>query len=242
MATVAASSSTATTRRVRAAAGPAHWVWWLHDDFAGATFDQGTWLRYTIGKGVDVAQQDGRLTFTVDPEATSDDGTVEARVVTTCVFQSDFDAHVDYELLGWPDGSGVVVGLAASIGGGSEFAFYGIDRDARGAVSDQESYVSSVRATDSATETGDVSGSLRLARKDGVLSTYFLSSKGWVRGASAYEPRAISLTLHVRAPADTSARMTSSAAFDNFDATSDSAAYSIFCPDKWPPRKNLGSH
>ncbi len=90
---------------------------------------------------------------------------------TQCTFPGDFDAQVDFTLLEWPQADNIFVGLSAIYAGAA------VGREDNSAWGDgYTSWV--VPGTNGSIPLTDASGSVRIARVDGIATTYI-----WHRGA-----------------------------------------------------------
>jgi|GEM_PF-4091625 len=84
--------------------------WVLRDDFSGPNIDQRFWTP-SASKDCSVTQSDGQMVLTIGPNASGDK--FEAECQSTWGIKGDFDMRVDYELLDWPEGNGVRIGMSS---------------------------------------------------------------------------------------------------------------------------------
>jgi len=131
------------------------------------------------GTSVEIRPTGGRLVVSIGPDAVPGGpyDVIDGHYGTQCSFPGDFDARVDFELLDWPAGAGVSVGLWAF------FANAAVVRQASRQWG--ELYAAWVVPANGSTSLPDRSGSLRLARVDGTITAYFWHEGSWrtlVRG------------------------------------------------------------
>ena len=145
----------------------------ISDDFSSPTIDTLTWGSWTSGTGAASSQQDGRLLFTIPADAGFESQWHSAGINygTKCKFQGDFDARVDYALLTWPSDEGASVSLTA-------FQSGPVDEITRQVSSAYGNVYTSWPGSGSA-PLDDTSGSLRIARSNGVVRTYILHDGKW---------------------------------------------------------------
>jgi DNA-binding SARP family transcriptional activator len=153
----------------------------ISDGFDGDAVDPGIW-QPTPAPGATVAEQGGQLLLGVGAAAS---GPIDVHVGTQCRFPGNFDARVDYTLLEWPDGDGVLVGLGAGAAVvGRESSTQWGDR-----------YRGVVGIADSSVPLPDRSGSLRIVRRGGVETTYVRFEDAWVEAATGRSAGIATLTL-----------------------------------------------
>ena len=145
----------------------------ISDDFGSSAIDPLTWQTWTSGTGASAAQQNGRLVFTIPGDAGFEShwNSVSMNIGTKCKFQGDFDARVDYSLLSWPHDEGAAVSLAV-------FQAGPVDEVSRQTSSAYGDYYTSWPGGGSA-PLADTSGTLRIARSNGVVRTYILHNGTW---------------------------------------------------------------
>jgi hypothetical protein len=100
----------------------------------------------------------------------------QIEAVRVC-FPGNFDARVDYTLLEWPAGDNIDVGLNAI------YANAAVMRDSSSQWSD--GYASWVIPDSGSVVLPDTGGSLRIARVNGIETTYFWHRGSWRKIASA---------------------------------------------------------
>ena len=166
----------------------------VSDNFPGTLVAPTIW--YTAccqGMGVTASETGGHLQFDFAPD-TAPGGQYNiagGHFGTQCRFPGDFDARVDFTLPEWPYANGVVASLWAWLGpqniGAQVNRISNEWGEQYGAWLDPAHPISS--------PVPDKSGSLRLARKNGVLSAYFLYQGQWIKLASLVNrlPAAIAL-------------------------------------------------
>jgi DNA-binding SARP family transcriptional activator len=160
----------------------------ISDDFSGGQIDGTIWYEIYQGTGWDLSPDNGQLEFTFPP-GTAPGGQWDnygGHVGTLCKFPGDFDARVDFSLVQWPAANGIVVSLwtffkpnnegweawrQSSSQWGEQFGSY-LGQGHGGGVS-----------------LDDATGTLRLRRKDGLVTAYFLRNAKWVSLGSARNAR-----------------------------------------------------
>jgi len=190
----------------------------IADDFSAPEVDAATWRVFTDGTGASVTEQGGQLGITVgaDGQAGGPDDAVGGRVATVCTFPDDFDARVDFTLFAWPPGDNVRAGLSALFADG----FVG-----RRTTADGEEYAASVGPHVASVRLDETSGSLRIARVDGVMTTYYWRNGRWVPLASGRSSGAAVLSVGLTAGSDFGAQE-AHVGFDDFAVS----AHNTFCP------------
>jgi hypothetical protein len=208
------------------------WVYWLADDFTDPALNEDLWHQETIGKGIGASEQNGRLEESITSEAVADsEHGFEQRYVTNCELGGDFEAVVHFELITWPTANGLRMTL------GAQFAreWLAVERAGGWQASPNEIYASNI-VTNAWARTADTQGALRVRRRAGVLSVYYLTRGHWTKFGSraASGPATLILTFNTAGDPTLWGGLASSGAFDNFDATADSVA----CHGSpLPPRK-----
>jgi DNA-binding SARP family transcriptional activator len=151
----------------------------VSDAFDGDYVDPTIWHQVENGGDVAITEQGGRLQLTVGANAVPG-GTynqIDVHVGTQCAFPGNFDARVDYTLLEWPAGDNIDIGLNAI------YANAAVMRESSSQWGDQ--YGSWVIPSNGSVALPDTSGSLRIARVNGVETTYFLHEGTWRKLASS---------------------------------------------------------
>lgn len=199
----------------------------ITDDFSANTRDVDLWSVIHDGTGGFMHWRNGRLELSIAADGAPAPATgtsIGAHVGANCLLNGDFDVQVDYELLTWPPGDNVNVGINAFFTNGT------IDRttDAFG-----ESYKSFVAPNFASAPTTDTVGSLRLVRSGGTMTSYYRSG-GWVELASppAQQTPAI-VTLSFKSYSDFG-QQAAEVAFDNFRLDATNADCSSTRPDLNP--------
>jgi DNA-binding SARP family transcriptional activator len=205
---------------------PAPKVTTFSDDFEDGVRNVSTWHVIVTGTNVDVVEQNGILEIGIGAGATPG-GTynvVDGHYGTMCTFPGDFDARVDYRLLSWPAQSGVYLALNAF------FVNAFVERWSQSAeeagVDPLEVYGSWLDPHLSVVNTSDQQGSLRLRRKDGVITSYFRSAGQWRPLDSARRTGGAVMGIQLSANAGVSVAKTVRVAFDNFSVSASGA----ICP------------
>jgi len=200
------------------------------DTFDEPFRDASMW--YQDDEGGTIGLQEGRLLATVF--GSSNPSGPFSQVIeqwgAKCQLAGDFDMQVDYALLAWPPHSGYFTALSAMLADGA------VARQSGPWDSPFDEQYSSwanitVPFTSNAANTTDLSGSMRLTRRNGVLSGFYRSPGGdWtlllstpgVTGTAVYG-------LGLSAQAWDFAHLTGTVAFDNFQLNSGA----LSCPSWW---------
>jgi DNA-binding SARP family transcriptional activator len=194
----------------------------MSDDFSESSPNYSLWNVGGDGAGDTWTLQNGELVFAIPASAQTGGQYNQVGPVwgSMCRFEGDFDARVDYRLLAWPRASGVILGLAAWIFRGSNFS--GITRSSGAS----ENYAGNVDGGYDSVNTTDTSGTLRIARVNGMETTYYRANGAWVKLRAARNPGETQLGLQLFAVARDWQHMDVSVALDNFMVT----ARDVACP------------
>ncbi|MFL5954169.1 MAG: BTAD domain-containing putative transcriptional regulator [Gaiellaceae bacterium] len=190
----------------------------ISDTFEGTAIDAATWYQIGDGTGWTMAEHSGHLEFSFQPGTASDprDGVYGGHVGTQCNFPGDFDARVDYALVQWPSPNGMSLGLVAFLG--PKPTGWAATRTAYG----PDQYQGYVAGKYKSVDSGDWSGTLRVARASGVVTAYFLRNGSWVSLGSARDQDVASIGLIVLGGESRSAPFNGQSVvvdFDNFHLT-----------------------
>jgi DNA-binding SARP family transcriptional activator len=164
----------------------------ISDNFSGNQIDATIWYQIHQGSGWKLSQHDGHLEFAFPP-GTAPGGQWDnygGHVGTLCKFPHDFDARVDFALVQWPTTNYVLASLWAfgdnlgwetfrdsSPQWGERYGAY-LGQGHGGSVS-----------------LDDASGTLRLARRNGLITGYFLHKGKWISLGSAYNTRTAAIAV-----------------------------------------------
>jgi hypothetical protein len=137
---------------------------------------------------------------------------VGAQYGSRSCFSGDIDMQVDYRLVTWPPSSGAYVGLQAV------FANAFVDR-LSDANSSSDSIGSMIDPRWTSVSIGGTSGSLRLRRVGGVVTTYYLDSGAWqaIDTGPAPHPAHLHIGLNMNPGLSPSSNIV--VELDNFSAT-----------------------
>jgi hypothetical protein len=215
------------------AKAPTPKVYWLTDKFEDTALNSGMWHIAGHGQGVEVAERNARLEFSIAPEvAPQANFGVEEHYGTQCRLVGDFDARVQFKLLTWPPANGTYLQFGAyfPVNGTAEQ----VSRQGRWVSgAGWDAYTSSLGWGHIAA-TSDMTGALRLRREGGVLSGYYRAGREWIRLGSERSPHPTQLLLGLSSNAEQFGHTAASVAFDNFSATADD----VECPGvPVPPQK-----
>ena len=213
-ATTAATTTTGTTTAKPPATAR------IVDDFSKDYRDGTIWHQIVSGTGVDIGPTGGQLVISIGADAVPGGqyDVIEGHYGTQCSFPGDFDARVDYELLNWPDGGGVTIGL---------WAFF-----ANAAIVRQNSsrwgdiYSAWVVPANGSTSLPDRSGSLRLTRVGSTITGWFLHDGTWRTLVSGRDSGTAVLGPTAQATRDDFGHQPVRVAFDNFSVE----ARQLSCP------------
>lgn len=152
----------------------------ISDAFALGYVNPRTWSKAMDGGDVSLLQRDGQLELTVGANAVpgGHQNQIDVHVATQCAFPGNFDAHVSYKLLEWPAGDNIDVGMYAN-------AAAGVMRDNSSQSGD--GYTSWVGPDNNSVPFSAMGGSVRIARVDGIETTYFWHGGRWRKIASSRE-------------------------------------------------------
>jgi DNA-binding SARP family transcriptional activator len=164
------------------------------DRFDGEAIDPAVWYQVRSGTNWDMREHAGRLEFSFSPRSRPGGlyHQFGGQVGTICAFPGDFDARVAFALTKWPAWNGLYVSLTAFLG--PENASYSAGRTAQ--IGGGEQYSSSTGFS-SNFAAADRSGALRVARRNGLVTTYRLDGRRWQRMTSGREDEAAHLAVQV---------------------------------------------
>jgi len=163
------------------------------DSFAGVVVNGDVWHQSSEGSGWQLTEQAGHLEFSFGAStAPGPDGGFGERLITNCVFPGDFDAEVDYNLTTWPAASGVEVLLEAQFPTAPA-------RIARLSAQSGEAFSASLGGQPTTVEVQENSGSLRLTRRDQVVTVSFRHNGQWQTLSSGTSPETAAIAIGVDA-------------------------------------------
>jgi DNA-binding SARP family transcriptional activator len=148
----------------------------ISDTFAGTQIDSTIWYQIAAGTGWTLTQDNGyvQFSFAADAAPGGQYNRIGGHLGSQCKFPGDFDARVDFALPTWPARNGVVVSL---------WGFFNNVGYAAWRQSSPQwgelfgSYTGPGQS--GGVQLDDTSGSLRLARHDGLLTAYFMHKGSW---------------------------------------------------------------
>jgi hypothetical protein len=152
----------------------------ISDAFGANQIDGTIWYQIYQGSGWTLSEHDGHLEFAFPAGATPGGqyNVYGGHVGTVCEFPGDFDARVDYSLPEWPTANGIVVSLWMF------FKPNNLGWEAVRQSSPQwgEQYSGWIGVGHGGSVTlDDLSGSLRVVRRNGVVRAYFLHNGQWLK-------------------------------------------------------------
>jgi len=183
--------ATTVTRRRRPAT--------ISDTFGGTQIDSTIWYQIATGTGWTLTQDNGYVEFAFGAESVPGGAynRIGGHLGSQCKFPGDFDAHVDFSLPTWPSHNGVVVNLWAF------FANVGYAAWRQSSTQWGELFGSYTGpGNSSGVQLDDTTGSLRLARQDGVLTAYFMHKGHWDALTSTREPGLATIAIGADAGPD----------------------------------------
>jgi DNA-binding SARP family transcriptional activator len=214
MTSQAATTQAATTSARRTAKPPPPSPVKITDGFDSDYVDPTIWHEVRDGGDVSIAEEGGQLQLTVGVNAVPG-GTynqIDVHVGTQCSFPGNFDARVDYALLEWPAGDNIDIGLNAI------YANAAVMRENSSQWGDE--YGSWVIPNNGSIALPDAGGSLRIARVNGIETTYFLHEGSWRKLASSSADGAAVLGLQAMSDGQHPfGGQEVKVAFDNFTVT-----------------------
>ena len=194
----------------------------LTDDFSESTPNTKLWNVTGDGSGYSWALQNGKLVFTIPPDAQMGGSYSLAGPgwATQCRFDGNFDERIDYQLLEWPSGAGAHVQLNAWV--------FPTSNSSAGRMTNQysESYNGNVNQSWDLVDTQDMQGTLRLVRTGANETAYYLSKGNWVAIHTGAAPGQAQLGIQAFVTASEWNHKQIRVDFDNYSVT----ASSITCP------------
>ncbi len=174
----ASTSAVAPPRRGKPKTGPASAkkpkIVTILDDFSGNQIDGTIWSQFHDGSGWSMNQRSGHLEFTFPTGTTAGpDGNFTGFVGTLCKFPGDFDARVDFALVQWPPANGIQAILWSFLGPANEG--WHLWRSSSPGGEQYGSWTGSA----SSVSLDDATGTLRLARRSGIVTAYFRHKGSW---------------------------------------------------------------
>lgn len=155
----------------------------LNDNFNSNSINTTLWQPRITGIGLSVVAANQRIEVSL-PGNSSNDPTSQAfgaGLSSVCLLRGDFDIQVDFNLLLWPQSSGVRVGLSLQdlpvpIPAVERTGFVPIDFPSL----PRELYLTDFGDGVQGVATSDLTGTLRVTRTGATLSGYYLSSGNWI--------------------------------------------------------------
>jgi DNA-binding SARP family transcriptional activator len=146
----------------------------ISDRFSGNQVDGTIWSQFHDGTGWSMNQGGGHLEFTFPPGTTpGTDGNFTGFAGTLCKFPGDFDARVDFALVQWPPANGIQAILWSFLGRSNEGWHTWRSSSQWG-----EQY-GSWTGSAASVSLADTTGTLRLARRHGIVTAYFRHKGSW---------------------------------------------------------------
>ena len=198
----------------------------ISDHFAGNPIDGTIWYQIHQGTGWSLSQHDSHLEFTFPP-GTAPGGewnNYGGHVGTLCVFPGNFDARVEFMLVQWPAANWIDVSL---------WTFFKPNNQGWEAVRQSSpqwgeqygGYLGPGHGGSVALD--DISGTLRLTRRSGFVTAYFLHNGRWISFGSAFNARPTVIAVGAGSEQNAPVRRDQVVVdFDNFTVT----AANPICP------------
>jgi hypothetical protein len=173
-------TSSTTTSVKRTVAKPPPTPLTITDGFEGSQIDGAVWYQIAPVGGSSLAETGGQLEFTFPPDTqrTGQWNSFGGHIGTQCQFPGDFDARVDFTLSQWPAANGVMASLWGWFG--PENTGYETWRASSAQGGEQYGAYLGHSTPTTNMQDDDTTGTLRLARHDGVVTSYVLHDGGWV--------------------------------------------------------------
>ncbi len=191
----------------------------IFDDFNSDTRNVDMWSIIHDGNGGTLQWTNGRLEMSIAADASPTPGqsSIGAHVGANCLLNGDYVAQVDYQLIDWPVGDNVNVGLQAYPNQG---AIHRSTQSVSLGTGIYDSYNGFVPpAAFASTTTTDQSGSLRLVRSGTTTTTYYKSGNDWVPFATdVATPTPAIILLSFKSFSDFG-HQAAKVGFDNFSLT-----------------------
>jgi hypothetical protein len=199
----------------------------ISDTFDGNQIDGTIWYQIHQGTGWTLTQGGGNLDFAF-PAGTAPGGQYDnygGHVGTLCNFPGNFDAQVDFKLVQWPAANGISVNLWAFYEP-NNYGWAGLWRSSSAQWGEQ--YGGALTSTPGGgVSLNDTSGTLRLMRRNGLLTAYFLHNGNWISIASGRTTATVVLTVGASSAQNPPVRSDQVVVdFDNFTVT----ATNPICP------------
>lgn len=213
----------------------AKWVYLLMDDFENPDLDRARWNLYADNDAAVATETNGRLEVAIDASRAPPDHYFNTHYESQCEVFGNFDEKVDFTLLTWPIRDGINVFLRAQFPGSAYSTFVARTGQTAG-EGGAEVYSTAFGPWGTGIPTGDSSGSLRIARKGGLMVTYYKYGKRWITLGSRPAPGGVRFQIGIDTNVGQFGFQTAALAFDNFQATADTVDCGGF---PLPPRKRL---
>jgi hypothetical protein len=167
----------------------------ISDNFDGNQIDGTIWYQIHQGSGwPPLSESKGHLEFVFPPGTAPGPpwNNYGGHVGTRCQFPGDFDARVDFSLVQWPAANGIVVWLRAFF----EPNNYGWAGTFRQNSPWGEQYSGVISGGNGAsTPLDDSTGTFRLVRRNGDITTYFLHNANWIKLGSDVNRSPVVITI-----------------------------------------------
>lgn len=144
----------------------------LTDDFNDNSTNYGLWST-PADSGVTVNETNQQVEISYDPSASG--GQFGAGYFAKLGIKGDFDIQVDYNLLDWPAGNGVRIGLVPTWWSAQRTS-QGIDQSTPDEIYAMDSYY----GTSGGFSTTDTSGKLRIVRTGSLVTSLYYSGDRWI--------------------------------------------------------------
>lgn len=199
------------------------------DDFSGPQ-DSSVWGLFSDPQDAGTAtQSDGRVLLKIHGAATPGGqfNQVASLAFTRCDLKGDYDMQVDYSLLTWPHLGGFYATLSA---------YFGNSAVGRSSVPvpwapswHDEQVVGWAQDSNASFATTDMSGTVRMVKKNGLVVTYIRDGGDWRPVGSGHSTTDSNVGFQINSQAQDFGHQDGAVAYDNFVLNSGTFS----CPDWW---------
>jgi WD40-like Beta Propeller Repeat len=201
----------------------------LSDDFSGPQ-DSSMWGLFVDPSDAGSATQaNGQVLLRINGSATPGGqfNQVAALAFTRCDLAGDYDMQVDYNLVTWPHLGGFYATLTS---------YFGNSSVGRASVAvpwapswHDEQVVSWATDSNASFATTDLSGTLRMVKKNGLIVGYIRDGEGWRPVGSGHSSTDSDVGFQLNSQAAQFGHLDGAVAYDNFRLSSGT----FRCPDWW---------
>jgi hypothetical protein len=187
----------------------------IRDNFDDNYINPGLWTVEVWGNGPTVAETNQRLEITIPADAID----IMVGLYLKFIILGDFDEQIDFNLLEWPTGNGMAIGL----GTGFLFNIYRKSFGPEEGGPKEEYFISCLGGVLNNLATTDTAGKLRLKRTGNKMEGFYWQAGGWqTLGSFAHPVFDTELELSIEAlsmPFTRATRPIIQIAFNNYQVT-----------------------